>query len=127
VLSLFGNMLGHDGGVAIGDALGKGALPELRQLGLGYNDLGDSGGSAVGRGLCLAPLSGSPWMLEKIDLAHNGLGQESAKALFAVIEAGFMPALTDIYLQNSIFDAESKRRLREAQAGPGCSFKIIYD
>ncbi len=38
-LGLFSNQIGDDGAVALAEAVGKGALPELKRLVLGYNKI----------------------------------------------------------------------------------------
>ena len=67
VLALGGNQIGDTGMIPLADALGKGALPQLKELNLYKNQIGDVGMQALAGAVSKGALAS----LENIELAGN--------------------------------------------------------
>ena len=69
--------LGEAGGVAVGEALGRGAVPQLQRMILDDNVLGERGAAA----LAAAIRAGAVPALATLDVERTGLGDEGKRAL----------------------------------------------
>ena len=88
LLDLHRTPVADAGASAIAAALGRGALPRLRNLGLGSTGIGDAGLVALAPALRRRPA------LEELHLARNPVGDEGLAALVAPPPAAGAPPPT---------------------------------
>ena len=88
VLELGSNQIGDTGMISLADALGKGALPNLKQLVLGNvlggNNIGDEGMKALAEAVSKGALAA----LETLGLGDNAIGDAGMSALAKAITPG---------------------------------------
>ena len=104
-LCLTGPGVGDDGLRPFCDALADGALPRLKGLFLGYNNLGD--------GFHATALAASP-TLRELDLGHNKLSSQFLVALAGVLSAGALKRLEYLNLQYNNIDGAGVEALAES-------------
>jgi Ran GTPase-activating protein (RanGAP) involved in mRNA processing and transport len=96
-LDLDKNALGEKGGMALAEALGKGATPQLQELYLGENALGEKGGVALAEALG----KGAMLQLQTLDLAKNKLGEVGCVALAEALGKRATPQLQKLILDDN--------------------------
>ena len=79
----------------VAEVLASGAAPDLRELYLGYNQIGVDGCKALAAAL---GKEGAAPRLEELYLSYNKIGDEGCEALTAALKEGAVPRLKMLYL-----------------------------
>lgn len=111
-LELRGNGLTIGGARSLGEALKTGALPALRGLDLGANELRDDGGKAMAH-FIFAGL-GSWSNLVRLDLSGNSMRDVGVEAVFKAVTAPrvrLAPDVEWISIQHNHASPEARRRM----------------
>ncbi|CAK0823045.1 unnamed protein product [Prorocentrum cordatum] len=115
LLDLYENRVGDEGAARLAEALG--ALPELRELGLGGNRVGDEGAARLAAAL-RAPEALQH--LQLLDLYGNRVGDEGAERLAeALQDPKALPGLRAVVLHHNPLGSGARAALRAAWAEAG--------
>ena len=115
VLKLYDNNIGDVGLQAFADALGKGALPALEELGLASNQIGDAGISY----LAVAVGNGALDKLTRLRLDSNQIGDAGLQALADALGKGALAPGAEVHLQRNNATEIGKQALRDAAKARG--------
>ena len=105
------NRIGDEGCAAVAAALGGGAAPELRELGLSVNAISCVGATA----LAAAP----PAKLQRLYLARNQISDAGAAALAAAVGRGALSELQELWLASNRVGDAGLGALARALFAPG--------
>lgn len=83
-LRLNHNRVGNEGARALAEAIGEGVCPTLSDLWLGANRISDGGAAALAR--MLSPASHGVWSVTTLALYSNTIGDGGAMALLDAVE-----------------------------------------
>ncbi|EOD05795.1 hypothetical protein EMIHUDRAFT_466011 [Emiliania huxleyi CCMP1516] len=104
--------------------LASGAAPDLKELYLGYNQIGDEGCNTLAAAL---GKEGAAPRLEELYLSYNKIGDEGCKALTAALKEGGAPRLKMLYLEgNTIGDHGCKALAAALVEGAAPSLKTLF-
>ena len=111
-----GAAVGERGGALLADALARGAAPQLAELHLSGNRLGDATARAIARAMRAGGLA----HLVELRLNHNEIGDDGAAELAAALLAGAAPRLQGLWLGgNRVGDRGAEQLARALQPGAG--------
>ncbi|EOD19164.1 hypothetical protein EMIHUDRAFT_118138 [Emiliania huxleyi CCMP1516] len=95
----------------VAEVLASGAAPDLKELYLGYNQIGVDGCKALAAAL---GKEGAAPRLEELYLSYNKIGDEGCEALTAALKEGAVPRLKMLYLEGNTIGEKGCKALAAA-------------
>lgn len=112
-LYLYDNRIGDAGVAALAAAVGSGSLPQLKTLDLGKNQIGDVGVAS----LATAADGGALTNVTRLALAANRIGDRGLEAVANACARGALPKLRMLYLDDNAIGDAGLKGLADARAG----------